>query len=146
MRLIALLLPVVLLLGCAPGAAPAPAPAGRWAATLEARPGFPAVEARVTAVRAVGSTSVEVELTGAEPNAQHPWHVHQGTCETGGGIVGDPGRYPPLRVGAGGRALEIAVIDVELVAGQSYHVNVHRAPGDMGTIVACGNLREAGAP
>jgi hypothetical protein len=145
MRPLSLLIPIPLLAGlsCAPAVTPAAEPPARWAASLEARPQFPEVSAELTAVRTVGGTTVQIELTGAEPRSTHPWHVHRGTCEIGGGIVGDPAGYPSLRVGDDGRALETAVIDAELQPGQNFHVNVHRAPDDLGTIIACGNLQEA---
>jgi FtsP/CotA-like multicopper oxidase with cupredoxin domain len=140
------LLPIVLLVACAPAMEqPAQQPTVRWSASLEAGPEFDEARASVTAVRTAGGSTVQIEFTGGEPGARHVWHVHSGTCQTGGGIVGDPGRYPPLRVGVAGRALETAVIDVELQPGQRYHVNVHRSADDLATIVACGDLREVGS-
>jgi hypothetical protein len=144
MRHPALLLPVVLLFACAPAEPPPVQPTVRWSGSLEPRPQFNEVRASVTAVRSAGGSTVQIEVTGAQPGARHAWHVHSGTCATGGGIVGDPGRYPPLRVGTEGRALETALIDVELEPGGSYHVNVHRSPEDLGTVIACGNLRQVG--
>lgn len=146
MRRAAFLLPIVLLFACAPAAAPPAAqPTVRWSASLEPRPQFNDVRASVTAVRSAGGSTVQIELTGAQPGARHPWHVHSGTCGSGGGIVGDAGRYPLVRVGDQGRGLETALIDVELEPGRSYHVNVHRSAEDMGTLIACGELREVGA-
>jgi hypothetical protein len=144
MRRVAPFLPLALLVACAPAASPTPQPTLRWLGSLEARPAFPEVRASVTAVRAAGTTTVQIDLTGAAPGSTYPWHLHQGTCETGGGIVGDPAAYPPLRVNPAGRALETAVLEVEIAPGQAYHVNVHRSTDDLRTIVACGNLQETG--
>jgi FtsP/CotA-like multicopper oxidase with cupredoxin domain len=139
----AYLLPIVLLISCTTAAVPpAQQPTVRWSASLEARAEFDEIRSNVTAVRTAGGSTVQIEFTGGEPNARHPWHVHSGTCETGGGIVGDPGRYPLLRLGSDGRALETALIDTELVPGQRYHVNVHHSANDMGTVIACGDLHE----
>jgi len=146
MRRAPLLSALAVLFACAPATVADQAqPTLRWSANLEARPGAPsAVTANATAVRTAGATTVQVEATGAQPNARHPWHVHHGSCETGGQIVGDPGRYPPLEVGAQGRGTATALIEVELAPGQPYHINVHRAADDLRTIIACGDLREAG--
>ncbi|MGH7482325.1 MAG: hypothetical protein ACRELV_09230 [Longimicrobiales bacterium] len=88
-----------------------------------------------------GQTGVSVAIAGADNGSQHPWHIHSGTCGSGGPIIGDATRYPVLRVGSNGRASASASLNVELAAGQSYYVNVHESPTDLGTIVACGPLR-----
>jgi hypothetical protein len=145
MRRLGFLLPVVLAAACAttPGEAPPEAPS-RWTAALEPRDAaFADVTATATAVRTAGSTSVQIDVRGAEPGAEHPWHVHEGTCESGGPIVGDPARYQPVRIGAAGRALANAVLDVEIEGGRPYHVNVHRSAAALATVIACGDLREA---
>ena len=35
-----------------------------------------------------GATSVTIRMAGHEPSGPHPWHVHEGKCGSGGGIVG----------------------------------------------------------
>jgi hypothetical protein len=71
----------------------------------------------------------------------HPWHIHTGTCATGGGILGDGAACPPLRPGSNGAASALAHIAVQLVPGDNYHVNVHRSPQALGEIIGCGDLR-----
>jgi hypothetical protein len=84
-------------------------------------------------------TGVTISIEGAAASAQHPWHVHTGTCATGGGIVGDASAYPVLTAGVGGAASANASIGVALREDQRYHVNVHRSPTDL-TVIACGDL------
>ncbi len=99
------------------------------------------VRAAVRAVTAPGQTAVAINLAGGEAGATHPWHIHRGTCETGGPIVGDPAQYPPLRPTAAGGATATAHIRAQLVPGEDYHVNVHRSPELLQEVVACGDLR-----
>ena len=85
-------------------------------------------------------TGVNVSIQGAQSGAQHPWHVHSGVCGDNGAIVGNAGAYPVLTVATDGTASANATIDVALKEDQSYYVNVHRSPTDLGTIVACGRI------
>lgn len=73
-----------------------------------------------------------------------PWHVHFGSCDTGGGIVGPPTSYPPLMVGQDGTAQVTTTIAFELDASAPYHVNVHESAAALTTIVACGTLALVG--
>jgi hypothetical protein len=88
----------------------------------------------------VGGTA-NVSITGATAGSQHPWHVHTGTCANSGAIVGSPPSYPVLSVGSDGRASATATIGAALTPGTPYIVNVHRSTSDMGTIIACGELK-----
>lgn len=97
--------------------------------------------ANVRVGTAPGQTAAAINLVGGEANATHPWHIHRGTCETGGAIVGDPAAYPPLRPTSAGAANATAHIRVQLVPGENYHVNVHRSPAALDQIIACGDLR-----
>ena len=87
-----------------------------------------------------GNSAAAITITGAASGGQHPWHVHTGTCATGGGIVGAPGAYPVLQPGSNGSASATANLAVGLNPDERYHVNIHRSPSDLGTIVACGDL------
>lgn len=146
MRRIASLLPLAALLGCASAATNGgePQPTVRWSASLQPAPAFEQIAASATAVRTVGTTTVQIEVTGAQQGGAHPWQVRRGTCGTGGETVGDAGRYPVIRPSAAGRALETAVVDAELQPGQPFHVVVFRAAADPSTVIACGDLREVG--
>jgi hypothetical protein len=111
-----------------------------WNATVQPR-GEEQARASVRAVTTVNSTVAAINLAGGQPGATHPWHIHSGSCASGGPIVGDAGRYPPLRPGSGGTAAATATINVVLVPGQAYHVNVHRSPEQLAEIIACGDLQ-----
>ena len=113
-----------------------------WNARLTGKDAFPGVFATARAAVLENETTVTISLTGGTAGASHPWHVHTGTCASGGPIVGEPSAYPPLAVGSEGRAEASSRIGVRLNEASSYHVNVHRSPSDMGTIVACGNLED----
>lgn len=93
------------------------------------------------AVRALpaGETFVSISVDG-DPNARYPWHVHAGECGSGGPIVGSAAAYPALATSAEGEAVAEATLDVALDVEADYYVNVHAAPDDLGTIVACGEL------
>jgi hypothetical protein len=111
-----------------------------WNATLDPRADT-GVRAAVRAATAPGQTAVAINMAGGTAGGTHPWHIHRGTCATGGGIVGDANAYPLLRPSAGGGASATAHIAVQLVPGEDYHVNVHRSPEALNEIIACGNLR-----
>ena len=92
-------------------------------------------------IRTIGSeTTVAFTLNGAQPGAVHPWHVHDGKCDTGGPIVGNASDYSPLQVGNDGKAQGNARVSVGLSEAKPYHINIHASSSDMGTIIACGNL------
>lgn len=89
----------------------------------------------------VDSFGAEIQIRGDLPGAIRPWHVHFGTCGSGGAIVGPPESYRPLTIdNDGGDAVSAQVIATLDPAG-SYHINVHLSPTDLPTIIACGDLR-----
>ena len=111
-----------------------------WKTTLAAKPGYESVTGRAD-IRSINSeTSITITLTGARAGATHPWHLHDGSCETGGPIVGAASAYAALSVGNEGQAVGSARLTMGLNEAQKYHVNVHASPYDLATIVACGNL------
>ena len=87
-----------------------------------------------------GRTEVSVSLNGAVPNATHPWHVHEGACNSGGAIVGDSTSYPVLQVGSTGTAAANVNLSLMLNEAADYYVDVHASSSDMQTIIACGDL------
>lgn len=117
-----------------------------WSADLDARGGT-SIEGSsnvqsVYGENITGNTAAAVTIGGASSGAQHPWHVHFGTCATGGGIVGAPSAYPVLQPGANGNATATATVAVGLDPDADYHINIHRSPADLGTIVSCGDLED----
>jgi hypothetical protein len=113
---------------------------GDWSSELEAR--------NNSGVRGTGGVqsvaagaAARVTIRGATSGSHHPWHIHRGTCSTGGAIVGDPNAYTPLHVGADGTATSTATIGVALNEEERYHINIHRSPSEMNVIISCGDLR-----
>lgn len=107
---------------------------------IAANPGFEVEGEAALRELDEGRTSVAIEIRGAAANAMLPWHVHQGACGSGGAIVGDPASYPPLAAGLDGSASGEAILDPALDPDADYHINVHKSPSEMDTIVACGDL------
>ena len=112
---------------------------GDWHATL-ATQNNSGVRGSATAHSAGVGSSVAVTIAGAQSGAQHPWHVHRGTCGDDKGIVGGADKYPVLTAGADGNASATATLGVALDENGSYFVNIHRSPTGLGTVVACGSL------
>jgi hypothetical protein len=138
MRFIPLLLLGLTLSACDTATTPPADPL--WQTTLLAQPGFEGVTGNATASVATGQTTSTATIANAPQGGVHPWHVHAGTCGSGGPIVGEANAYPPLQVDAGGNATATATIGVALQSNQPYYVNVHLSADELDTIVACGNL------
>lgn len=112
---------------------------GDWQASVAPQANF---SVRGTAkAQSVGvGTGVNIAINGATPGSQHPWHVHRGRCGDNGPIVGSATAYPVLSVAPDGTSSANATISTALNERDTYYVNVHRSPSDLGTIVGCGNL------
>lgn len=111
-----------------------------WQVALTANEGFDVTGEATVSALAGSRTRADVEISGAEPNAQHPWHIHSGECDTNGPVVGDASAYPVLTVNADGEATGSATIDVSLETGSDYYINIHKSPSEPETIVACGQI------
>lgn len=85
------------------------------------------------------STVVEIMLVGDENGATRPWHVHVGSCAKGGGVFGGGKSYTPVAT-SGGHGMSKATLPVAVPDTGSYYVNIHESAGNMGKIVACGDL------
>jgi hypothetical protein len=106
----------------------------------------PAINGTVTfAKRDDGQTLITIQLTGTQPGASHPAHIHANTAAETGGIVLDLADVE----GSGGKS-ETLVKSLndgtplsyeELVAFDGY-VNVHKSSTDLGTLVAQGDIGE----
>lgn len=120
-----------------------PSYGSRWNATLatpSALVGALDIHGTAWMAPAGGHTVASVTISNAAPGGVHPWHVHQGRCGGNGAIVGPADAYPPLNVQSDGTATAQANPDFPLPSSGDYHVNVHAASDNMGTIIACGNL------
>jgi superoxide dismutase, Cu-Zn family len=89
---------------------------------------------------AKGTTSAEVQYTGDTPAATRAWHVHTGSCSKAGAILGGAAAYPALKVDAKGATKAKTTLRVPLPESGSYYIDVHDAPGNLGKVVACGDL------
>lgn len=96
---------------------------------------------RANAVAMGAGTHVTVFLTGGSAGGVHPWHVHEGVCESNGPIVGEASAYPPLTPDASGNATADVHLSAALDPSGSYYVNIHQSASQLGTIVGCGELR-----
>ena len=94
-----------------------------------------------TAAPMDGGTHVTVNLLGGSGGGAHPWHVHEGVCESNGPIVGAASAYPVLQPDASGNATASAHLNVPLDPDGSYYVNVHQSANQLDVIVGCGELR-----
>lgn len=116
-----------------------------WSAQLSARANTNVTGSATTRSVGIeggtGTSSARIEISGATPGARHPWHVHTGTCATGGPIVGEANDYPILEIAVDGTDDATAAVGAGMSDEGRYHVNVHRSPADL-TVISCGDLRD----
>ena len=96
-----------------------------------------------TALEVAGNTSftASISLRNDLPSTARPWHVHFGTCATGGDIVGDDAAYPRLGNDASGASsATVTIRNASLDPAALYHVNVHESNLQFTTLIACGDL------
>jgi hypothetical protein len=93
----------------------------------------------------LGTTFVTVRLVGAAPGTYH-WHLHVGTCDSPGALLGDRSQYQPITVGVDGAATIAETMALEPPSGGNYHIIIHQGvdPNNEGNVVACGTLLETG--
>ncbi|MEX0778827.1 MAG: CHRD domain-containing protein [Balneolales bacterium] len=109
--------------------------------TITGTENFPELSGEGNVISLNNEFTANVTINGAEPDSEHPWHVHEGTCATGGGIVGPPDEYALLEVSDEGSAEATAtIIGTGLSEDGNYHINVHLSADDLGTIIGCGDL------
>jgi hypothetical protein len=120
-----------------------PSYGARWNATLATPASLTgALEVHGTAWMgpSAGNTVAGVSISNAAPGGVHPWQINHGRCGENGPILGSADAYPPLNVAGDGTAAAQASLAIPLPDSGQYHVNVHAASDNMGTIIACGNL------
>ena len=108
-----------------------------WNARLSGSAGLTGT---ATATAREGHIVATLNLSGATAGGVHPWAIHEGTCASGGAMVGTANAYPALQVGANGQATATAHLMTRLNEAREYHVRVHASQTDMATVVACGAL------
>lgn len=113
--------------------------AGSWIAEIRAMGEHGHSGFAVLATHHEGGTRANATLTRGSAGGNHPWHIHDGTCEESGDILGDPAAYPILRPDASGDASATVLLPIELSLDADYSVHLHQAPDD-DTLVGCGEL------
>lgn len=81
-------------------------------------------------------STVSVLLRNTPEGGVHPMHFHTGDCGSGGDVV------IPLNNldGTTGTSRTIVQVPYGVIVGGDHYLNVHLAPDDLGTIVACGEV------
>lgn len=120
---------------------PSPISASRvstsWTATLDPV-GTSTMRGTATVQTVNNQQTIHLQITGGTPSASHPWHLHSGSCGTGGSVVGST-PYPALGTASDGTASMSTVLATP-VSGGNHFVDVHLSPSDP-TVAACGDLR-----
>ena len=111
-----------------------------WKAALKGMGSYASVVGQVKANVVEGRTTASVSLEGATNGGQHPWMIHEGSCNMPGAAVGMASDYPLISVGADGRGSANANLPARLDEAKDYVVVVHASQSDLQTVVACGDL------
>ena len=111
-----------------------------WKGGLKGMGSYTSVVGQVKADVIEGKTNARISLDNAMSGMQHPWMIHEGTCNQPGNPVGTASDYPLIMVGADGKGTANANLMARLDEAKDYIVVVHASQSDMGTIVACGDL------
>lgn len=83
-----------------------------------------------------GGVKVVVDLKNA-PKAAQPTHIHVGTC---GKIKAAP-EYALVNTENGTSTTVVKGVTLEQLLKGDYAINVHKSAQDLGTYVACGNIK-----
>ncbi len=112
-----------------------------WSAKIAGKDGSKITgEASMKAGADGATTDVSVMLMGDDAGATRPWHVHVGSCAKGGGVFGGGKSYTPITSEGTGHGMSKATLPVAIPDTGSYYVNIHESAGNMGKIVACGDM------
>lgn len=150
-RIIATVLPVVVAAGCdGTTSSVTPEPVEfEWQGDLTGLGNFGQLdgEAAFRWIEGADEITAAITISGDEPGAVRPWHVHVNSCAQGGDIFGADDQYPRLTIGADGTASAVADVPVVPNPNAQYHVNVHQSddPDEFGVFIACGDMVLNGA-
>lgn len=113
-----------------------------WMASIKGKDGAVTTgTAMMMAGKTANTTEVSIDMKGETAGVTRPWHVHTGSCEKGGGVLGGGRAYTPMSIDEKGNGSSSATLAVALPDTGSYYVNVHESATNMGKSVACGDLR-----
>ena len=113
-----------------------------WKAGLKGMGSFTSVVGQLKANVLNDKTDARISVEGAMAGGQHPWLIHEGTCNLPGQAVGMMSEYPMITIGQDGRGTANAVLNARLSEAKDYIVMVHASQSDMATVVACGVLED----
>lgn len=117
------------------------ASSANWAGKLAGNDGAKVTgEASMKPTADGAGTEVNVMLMGDAAGTTRPWHVHIGSCAKGGGVLGGGSSYTPITTDGSGHGMTKATLPIATPDTGSYYVNIHESAGNMGKIVACGDL------
>ncbi len=85
-----------------------------------------------------GPLLVIVRTSGGGDVAQ-PVHIHKGTCEK----LDPKPAYPLTTLMNGKSETKLPNIKLSMLEAGTYAINIHKSTTDLGTYVACGNLKVA---
>lgn len=113
-----------------------------WSANLVGVGIYGALSGQAAVIQGVDAQafSVTASIRNDIAGSVRPWHVHFGTCGSGGAIVGADTAYPRFIIGPDGTAAVTVRVALGLDPAEPYHVNVHLADAELETIIACGDL------
>jgi hypothetical protein len=114
-----------------------------WSGNIAGRGPYAGASGTVRVSVEANHTTATIRLSGLPAGGHHPWHLHEGTCDTGGPIWGPADAYTPLHVGNDGSAEGTARLqNLKLNEARKYHANVHLSTSNLGTIIACGDVTD----
>jgi hypothetical protein len=116
----------------------------KWTAKLNPQGGSNVGGTVTVEGKGSSSTHATVSITGGDPGAVYPWHVHSGQCGGNGPVVGQGSAYKPITISKSGTGKVDITLPFAIPDNGSYYVNIHKSMSDMGTLVACGNLSMGG--
>jgi hypothetical protein len=116
---------ILVVAGCGGGTASSASPSPGINFTMTAQ-NASGVSGTGTIVKAAGSFTVAIRLTGLKPNSSHVSHVHAGQCAQPGGIA-----YALQQViadSSGSATTTSTVLATYLIPTSGWYVNVHHGP------------------
>jgi hypothetical protein len=96
-----------------------------WKATISGRNGSPMTGTAKLDDRGADSTQIELKIKDAGVAQTYLWHVHQGSCETNGEIVGMATAYPELTTGSDGQGASNVTLALATPSEGAYSVHLH---------------------
>lgn len=96
------------------------------------------IEGTATIRHTADTVHVTVSLTGLSSGTSYPAHIHEGTCQGGGGVAAG---LTSVKAGDGSGSSETRIPATTLSTDASYFVQAHLPDG---TPAACGNLPASG--